>query len=48
MVLEKVESSTLWKVELNARVEELESLKDQIQGMGTSITKAVSDGDLNY
>ena len=30
--------------ELHARVEELESLKDQMQAVGVSIAKAVSDG----
>jgi hypothetical protein len=35
-------------VELDARVEELESLKDQMQAMGISIAKAVSDGELDY
>jgi hypothetical protein len=29
-------------------VEALESLKDQMQAMGISIAKAVSDGDLDY
>jgi adenylate cyclase class IV len=34
--------------ELDARVEELERLKDQMQDVGMSIVKAVSDGDLTY
>ena len=34
-------------VELDIRTEELEGLKDQMQAMGTSIAKAVSDGTLS-
>jgi hypothetical protein len=33
-------------VELHARVEELEGLKDQMQAVGISIANAVSDGTL--